>query len=123
MTLTTPLTQTPTKNSFYQLIEKIQKRPAMYLGSCSLSRLEAFLGGYFVAKQELALSLTPEEEHFSKFQVWIQEKFQTESSQSWAKIILFHTTDEAQALDSFFKLWHEFEQRSENKLRSKNDRF
>lgn len=94
---------------FYQLLGKIQKRPAMYLGGRSLSRLEAFLGGYFVAKQEMGLSLTPEEEHFSQFQDWIQTKYHIQSSQSWAKIILFYSTDEAHALDSFFQLWQEFQ--------------
>ena len=111
MTITTSLLPTPTisiSNSLYQLLEKIQKRPAMYLGGRALSRLEAFLGGYFVAKKELALPLTPEEEHFTHFQDWLQIKFQIQSNQSWAKIILFYTTDEAQALDRFFDLWQEF---------------
>lgn len=108
--ITTPVGASSVGNaSFYQLLEKIQKRSAMYLGGRSLSRLEAFLGGYFVAKQELGLSLTSEEEHFTRFQDWIQTKYHIQASQSWAKIILFYSTDEAHALDSFFQLWQEFQ--------------
>ncbi len=92
----------------YNLIQNIQKRPAMYLGQPSITHFQSFLAGYFFARHQLG-QLDPEEEkHFANFETWIQEKFKITSSQSWDKIILFFSPDDHQALNLFFELFDEF---------------
>lgn len=94
--------------NFYTLLQKIKTRPPLYLGSYSITSLHSFLSGYILAKLELNVPQTEEEREFDKFQSWIEAKFNTRGTHSWAKIILFHSMDERDALDHFFKLFDEF---------------
>ncbi|KYC37159.1 hypothetical protein WA1_46880 [Scytonema hofmannii PCC 7110] len=94
--------------SFYELIEKIQKRPALYLGKKSISHLQIFLDGYTFARRELAIAQTQEEQEFEEFQEWIEQRFNQHSTQSWSRIILFYSEDEIDALNRFFELFTEF---------------
>ena len=91
------------------ILEKIKKKPAAYLGRPSIICLQAFLSGYNVAQHQLGVPLTAENP-LDGFQEWIQEKFGIKSSQSWANIILFFSQDEREALNSFFELFEEFRQ-------------
>ncbi len=92
----------------YDLIHNIEKRPAMYLGQPSITHLRSFLAGYFFACRQFGLPETEQEQKFTEFQPWIQQKFNIDSSQSWDKIILFFCQDEQIALQQFFKLFAEF---------------
>lgn len=94
----------------YELIRNIQKRPAMYLGRASISNLRTFLSGYCFARRQMQIPKTPQEQQFSEFQSWIQQKFHLTSNQTWDQIILFFSQDENTALDQFFKLFDEFTQ-------------
>jgi hypothetical protein len=93
---------------FYQLLDRIQKKPAMYIGSPSISNLFMFLCGYQHARDLLETTDTEQEKEFAEFQPWLQKKFAVNTSASWAKIILFYSTDESHAFDSFFDLLEEF---------------
>jgi hypothetical protein len=93
---------------FYELLDRIQKKPAMYIGSPSISNLFMFLCGYQHARDLLETPVTEQEEEFAEFQPWLQKKFAVNTSASWAKIILFYSTDESHAFDSFFDLLEEF---------------
>lgn len=93
---------------FYELLDRIQKKPAMYIGSPSISNLFMFLCGYQHARDLLETPVTEQEEEFADFQPWLQKKLAVKTSASWAKIILFYSTDESQAFDSFFDLLKEF---------------
>lgn len=44
----------------------------------------------------------------AEFQPWLQKRFAVNTSASWAKIILFYSTDESHAFDSFFDLLEKF---------------
>lgn len=92
----------------YALIEKIKKAPSMYLGRHSIICLQAFLSGYSVAKYELGEEPTKQDKDFMQFPEWIRKKFNVQTSQSWANIILFYAEDESKALDRFFELLDEF---------------
>jgi hypothetical protein len=92
----------------YELIQKIKKRPSLYLGKKSLSHLQVFLDGYTFARRQSALPLSAQEQEFDRFQEWVEQRFQQPDTQSWAKIIIFHSEDEAQALELFFELFEEF---------------
>ncbi|KOR34205.1 hypothetical protein AM228_25370 [Planktothricoides sp. SR001] len=98
----------------YDIIRKIEKRPAMYLGQPSITHLQSFLAGYFFARHQLGEVETEQEKQFANFDPWIQEKFKITSSQSWDKIILFFSQDERQALDLFFELFNEFARVDDN---------
>jgi hypothetical protein len=95
----------------YETLQRIKARPSMYLGSPSILNLKSFLNGYLYARAELKKSLTEQEQDLEIFQDWIQQNFSVESSQSWAKIILFYSEDEREALNNFFKWLEEFQNR------------
>lgn len=92
----------------YNLLARIKKRPGMYLGKVSLTRLKMLLMGYSMSRGELGLQLTQEEKQFAQFQQWIQRKYQINSSQGWETIILSEVEDEKLAFDLFFELFEKF---------------
>jgi hypothetical protein len=89
------------------LIESIKKRPALYISGDSINRLKSFLDGYFFAINLYKIE-TEDIEFWSDFQSWINNYYKITTSQSWAQIILFFSTDEYHALNEFFKLFDEF---------------
>jgi len=98
-------------NNFYQLLDKIKTRPALYLGKRSIFSLQGFLDGYTFAYRQLAIPVTEQEQEFTEFQDWIEKQFNQQSTRSWARIIFFYSEDESQAIDTFFQLFENFLQR------------
>lgn len=96
------------KMELYELLEKIRKRPALYLGKRSLSHLQVFLDGYTFARRQSGISPSQQEEEFGLFQEWVEQRFNQAHTQSWTKIILFYSEDESSALQRFFELLDEF---------------
>ncbi|NJM62860.1 MAG: hypothetical protein HC849_26000 [Oscillatoriales cyanobacterium RU_3_3] len=94
--------------NFYELLNRIHKKPAMYIGSPSIGNLFMFLCGYQHACDLLETPVTEQEEEFAEFQLWLQKRFAVNTSASSAKIILFYSSDESQAFDTFFDLLEEF---------------
>ncbi len=92
----------------YVFIKRLRQRPAMYLGTSSITRLYMLLKGYDYARREAGVPLTAQEQDFLQFQEWIQTRFDIHSSQAWDKIILFYSIDEEEALNNFFGLLDEF---------------
>ena len=92
----------------YEMLQEIKKRPGMYLGKRSITRLRSFLDGYMGAREDLGLPRTEQEKEFNEFQEWIQQRFNITSSHGWDSIILFYSADERDALDKFFELFEKF---------------
>ena len=92
----------------YEMLQSIKQRPGMYLGRCSITRLQSFLDGYMGARQDLGLPLTEQEREFEGFQEWIQKRFSINSNHGWDSIILFYSADERDALNTFFELFEAF---------------
>jgi hypothetical protein len=92
----------------YDILAGIQKRPEMYLGNCSISRLRSYLDGYCGSRTDFGLPMTRQEEEFAGFQDWIQARYKITSAHGWDQIILFYSCDEKDALDRFFQLLDEF---------------
>ncbi|MBE9019411.1 hypothetical protein C7Y66_10635 [Chroococcidiopsis sp. CCALA 051] len=92
----------------YDLIRNIQKRPAMYLGQASVSNLRTFLAGYCFARRQLGIPQTSQEQRFAEFPIWIQQKFNLTSNQTWDRIVMFFSQDDRAALEQFFQLFDEF---------------
>lgn len=88
-------------HDLYRLIEKIKKAPSMYLGRHSIICLQAFLSGYSVAKYELGEQPTKQDRDFMQFSEWIRKRFNVQTSQSWANIILFILRMKVKHLISF----------------------
>jgi hypothetical protein len=99
----------PQSEYLYSLLKDIRARPGMFLGNVSIVRLRSFLDGYRSARADLGLPLTEQEKAFNEFQAWIQQRFKITSNQGWDRIILFYSTDERAALDSFFELFDQFQ--------------
>lgn len=92
----------------YEFLEGIKKRPGMYLGTSSITNLDMVLRGRNLALKEVGLAPVEQEREFIGFQAWIEEKYGIKSGQSWAKIILFYSVDEYEALEKFFELYEEY---------------
>ena len=91
-------------NSLEKFLTIIEERTPMYLGGRTIVHLKAFLDGWFFGKEDEI-----KDSHLlSEFQEWLQKKYQINSTQSWAQIILFYSMDEFAALDRFFLLFKEF---------------
>ena len=86
----------------------------MYLGTSSITRLDMLLRGCSLARREVDVEPTKAEGEFEGFQAWIQEKYEIKSNQSWAKIILFYSMDETEALERFFELYEEYFNRNKS---------
>jgi hypothetical protein len=93
---------------FDELLRIVKERSGMFLGTPSITRLDMLLRGYSLARSEAGELPTEAEEKFRGFQQWIEEKYGINSGQSWAKIILFYSMDEWEALFRFFELYEEY---------------
>ncbi|BAY61756.1 hypothetical protein NIES22_18230 [Calothrix brevissima NIES-22] len=101
-------------SKFYELLQKVKKRPSLYLGKRSLSHLQVFLDAYTFARREIGIEPTEQEQDFEEFQEWIEQRFNQVNTQSWSRIILFYSEDESDALEKFFELFEEFSQRHQS---------
>ncbi|HBL13629.1 MAG TPA: hypothetical protein DD379_19975 [Cyanobacteria bacterium UBA11162] len=102
-------------SGLFDILRKIQTRPGMYIGRPSLSDLFMFLVGYKTARRELGIEPSEQEvEFYREFQPWIQKRFNVQTVNSWAKIILLYSVDEKEAFTYFFKLLDEFLVRDNN---------
>ncbi|MDZ7970364.1 MAG: hypothetical protein RM368_36465 [Nostoc sp. DedSLP03] len=105
----------PQFDIYNEILTHIKKRPGMYLGANSpITILDMRLRGYSLARREVGVLPTEPEREFEGFQSWIEDKYGINSGQSWAKIILFYSVDEPEALQKFFELFEEYLNRNKN---------
>jgi hypothetical protein len=103
----------------FELLERIQKTPGLYLGRPSVHDLFVFLNGYEAARADLGMELTPEEEAFyDEFQPWLQRQLGVRSVTSWAKLIMLSCHDEKAGFEQFFELLEAFNRRNEEPVLS-----
>lgn len=101
-------------SDLFEVLQKIEKSPGMYIGRPSVSDLFMFIVGYEFARSELDLDLTEAENKFyEEFQPWLQKKLGVKSVTSWAKLIMLSCHDEKVGFESFYRLLAEFRQSSE----------
>ncbi|QSJ18289.1 hypothetical protein JYQ62_05605 [Nostoc sp. UHCC 0702] len=98
----------PQFDIYNEILSAIKKRPGMYLGTSSITRLDMLLRGYSLARREVGIPPTEPESKFQGFQSWVQEKYGIKTGQAWSKIILFFSIDEYEALQNFFELYEEY---------------
>ena len=75
----------------------------MFIGERSIYCLKSYLDGWTYGKDDVS-----DDGFFVDFQAWIQERYGVSTTQSWAKIIAFNTSDQIHALDEAIKLLLEF---------------
>src|SRR5439155_10019704 len=79
-------------------------RSPMYVGQKSISCLRAFLNGWEFAHE----GKVDDASLMQSFQEWVAKKCGVAPSQSWDRIILFDSQDEADAFEKFFLWFDEF---------------
>ncbi|MEH2027242.1 hypothetical protein [Nostoc sp.] len=104
----------PRFDIYNEILSNIKKRPGMYLGRSSITRLDMVLRGYSLARKEVGVLPAEPEREFEGFQSWIEGKYGINSGQSWSKIILFYSVDEHEALQKFFELFEEYLNRNKS---------
>lgn len=87
------------------LLRKIKRRPGLYLGEPSLTKLKFFLDGYVLGARCESFS--------SGFNEWIAKKYNILKSYGWHDIILMESASEEEAFDNFFTLLNEYHQERE----------
>jgi hypothetical protein len=93
----------------YEISQQVKITPEMYIGTPSITNLFMFLDGYEAAKVELGIEPSETDIEFHQnFEPWLQQKFQVQTINCWAKIIKSHADDEKEAFDYFFQLLDEF---------------
>ncbi|KYC41015.1 hypothetical protein WA1_23085 [Scytonema hofmannii PCC 7110] len=98
--------------NFSIFLQDIKDNPVIYLGKPSITCLHSLLVGYLTTLRHLGF--LQEGCPMDGFQEWIQERGKTTVSQSWAKIILFNSMDEYEALERFFELFEEYLNRNKS---------
>lgn len=87
----------------FALLEKINQKPGLYLGTASITALRHFLVGYKFARQEMGLFPTEAElDFYQEFQPWLQNHFHLQTVNAWDKILLFKFVNEKAAFTNFF---------------------
>jgi hypothetical protein len=62
-------------SQLYEIRAQIKNQPPKYLRQTSLPHLFMFLNGYKIAKRDLGITITSEEQEFYRdFHPWIQKK-------------------------------------------------
>ena len=111
----------PEPHTFYELLDDIRRRPAMYLGRKSLRDLDAWLQGYHMGKAEAGAAASDEEQEFREFDAFVQDKYDWHDVGGWAWKIAYYHRDDASALDEFFKLLDEFRESKQQQLRRSSE--
>lgn len=104
--------------SIYDLfdLEQFRKRPAMYMGSGSITVLRTYVHGYFYAIDANDIEIE-DPVRFEEFHDWVADYFGwRESTAGWANIILHECDgDEQGGLQTFFELYDQFKKRDLSK--------
>lgn len=89
----------------YEHLKEIKKRPGLYLGATSLTRLYAYLCGYCYPNRQEASRFQTD---FSGFQAYIASRYKLTDDHTWAEILCFFSVSEEEAFHLFYKEWEAF---------------
>ena len=93
-------------DKLYNILQKIKKRPGLYLGIKSLTRLSAFIDGFEFCMYD---SGEKKSKLFDGFDEYIRERYGIHTTPGTEDIILFFALfDEGLAFDRYFELLDEF---------------
>jgi hypothetical protein len=99
----------------YDVFDKIREMPMAHLGGReSIYDLQSFYLGYTLARRELELPVTLQEQDFSLFEAWLKEELNLETMMPWGHMICYRSMNEHRAVKRFFELLDEFKQRPDS---------
>jgi len=87
------------------VLNRLRRRPGMYIGEPSLTKLAGFLLGYDCAHYDLRGG--PADPFLVSFQEWIEQRLKIKYV-GWEKAILSESGSEAEAFDRFWHLFDEY---------------
>jgi hypothetical protein len=87
------------------LLERIRKRPGIFLGRPSVSNLYMFLSGFTYARKD---SDPGDQQFLAGFGQWVHDRYKVTSTQGWAKIIEFYSLNEVEEMELFWKLLDQY---------------
>ena len=103
-------------STLFNLLQKIQTKPGLYIGTTSITNLRMFIVGYRFARSEMGLTNTEAESDFYKnFQPWLQNRLSIHTVGAWDKLISLTCIDQTAAFNYFFQLLDEFVQRDKSR--------
>ncbi len=97
----------------FELIERMRERPGFWLGKKSITLMNVFLYGYWIAERDYNIRDEQRQQLFP-LNWWFMHEFakikcnEYESTAGWCNIILNHCGDEEAALDKFYEFFDEF---------------
>jgi hypothetical protein len=90
-------------NPIVDLLREMRGRLPMYLGSNSLAKLATFLRGYAYALEKQGIH--PQADFLSALQDSVEARYPVNVSRSWEAILLFHSVDDNEAIDLFWRIF------------------
>ena len=94
--------------SVFDVLAVIRRKPPLYLGARSLSRLHGFLGGYESGLGKLK-GMWKDQKTWDGFHSWVAQRLNFASStRGWCNMILDRSQTEEDGFDLFFTLLDEF---------------
>ncbi|EKE28087.1 MAG: hypothetical protein ACD_3C00103G0002 [uncultured bacterium (gcode 4)] len=94
--------------NIYEHLDKISKRPWMFIWDNSIISLRLYILWYYWCLNEKEF-IENEIPSFHNFHDWVAKKYwYKESTSWWANMILDQTKDEKKALEKFFELLSEY---------------
>ncbi|HIR23132.1 MAG TPA: hypothetical protein IAB32_05015 [Candidatus Scatosoma pullicola] len=98
--------------TYYDKVIEIKKKPLMFLGTISLTKLKSFMDGYMNCLYEITGKYDLGK--FQGFQEWIEDRyFHRRINRNWARIICFFSDSEEEAFWEFYRLLEEYTTKSD----------
>lgn len=94
-----------------EIIEKINRRPGMFIITESITELQGFLTGYMMHGYYKGEYDKTESELLKKFGEWLKENhipYLQDTNYGWYSSIKLIYPNEHEAFRAFLKLWNEF---------------
>lgn len=90
------------------LLEVLRHRPLMFLPSKSITHLNTFISGAYMAQRMIeGQDVAYAEDELNDFGKKVAQKYSVETNHSWSSIILFYSGGEEKAFEKFYELWDE----------------
>ena len=89
-----------------ETLMEIKKTPGMYLGICSLDRLNAFIDGYNTCLHEFGADTNWK--FFDDFYIFVRDKYKVLKSLNTYNIVDSMYEDKREAFEKYFELLDEF---------------
>ena len=98
--------------TYYDKVIEIKKKPLMFLGTISLTKLKSFMDGYMNCLYEITGKYDLGK--FQGFREWIEYRyFHRRINRNWAQIICFFSDSEEKAFWEFYRLLEEYTTKSD----------